>query len=93
MYERVLQRFRASIRSLNYIVPLHADEEMDEDGLSVFDLENVVLTGAIVERQRDSVTREWKYLVRGPGLDDVNLVVVGKLSVTGRLVIITVYRD
>lgn len=93
MYERVLQKFRASIRSLNYIVPLHADEEMDEDGLSVFDLENVVLTGAIVERQRDSVTREWKYLVRGPGLDDVNLVVVGKLSVTGRLVIITVYRD
>jgi hypothetical protein len=65
---------------------------MDEDGLSVFDLENVVLTGEIVERQRDSGTREWKYLVRGLGLDDANLVVVGKLSVTGRLVIITVYR-
>ena len=77
MYERILQRFRESIRSLNYVVPLHADEEMDEDGLSVFDLENAVLTGDIVERQRDGSTTY----------------VVGKLSFTGRLVIITVYRE
>lgn len=52
MYERILQRFRDRIRSLDYLVTLHADEEMDEDGLSVFDLESAVLTGEIVERQR-----------------------------------------
>jgi len=56
MYERILQRFRDRIRSLDYLITLHAEEEMDEDGLSVFDLESAVLTGEIVERQRDRQT-------------------------------------
>jgi hypothetical protein len=92
MYDRILQRFRDSIRSRDYVVTLHAEEEMDEDGLSVFDLESAVLTGEIVERQRDRLTREWKYIVNGSGLDGGTVGVVGKLSITGRLVIITVYR-
>ncbi len=45
-----------------------------------------------VKRQRDRVTREWKYVVKGTGLDGATVGVVGKLSLTGRLVIITVYR-
>ena len=65
---------------------------MDEDGLSVFDLESAVLSGEIVERQRDHLTREWKYVVNGTGPDGGTVGVVGKLSITGRLVIITVYR-
>ena len=58
MYESILRQFRDKIRSLDYVVPLHAEEEMDEDDLSVFDLESAVLTGEIVERQRDRVRRE-----------------------------------
>jgi len=93
MHERILQRFRNRIRSLDYVVTLHAEEEMDEDGLSVFDLESAVLTGEIVARQRDHKTREWKYVVNGKGLDGSTVGVVGKLSPTGCLVIITVYGD
>lgn len=93
MHERILQRFRDRIRSLDYVVTLHAEEEMDEERLSVFDLESAVLTGEIVERQRDRQTREWKYVVNGRGLDGGTVGVVGKLSPTGCLVIITVYRD
>ena len=93
MYERILQRFRDRIRNLDFVVTLHAEEEMDEDRLSVFDLESVVLTGEIVERQRDPLTREWKYVVNGKGIDRGTVGVVGKLSITGCLVIITVYRD
>lgn len=92
MYERILQRFRGKIQNLDYVVTLHAGEEMDDDGLSVFDLESAVLTGEIVERQRDSPTREWKYVVNGIGTDGGTVGVVGKLSITGCLVIITVYR-
>ena len=92
MYERILQRFRDGIRSLDYVVTLHAEEEMDEDGLSVFDLESAELTGVIVERQRDQLTRRWKYVVNGRGVDSGTVGVVGKLSITGCLVIITVYR-
>ena len=51
-----------------------------------------MLTGEIVERQRDSLTREWKYVVNGTGTDGGTVGVVGKLSITGCLVIITVYR-
>ena len=66
--------------------------DWQEDGLSVFDLENAVLTGEIVERQRDRRRREWKYVVNGKSLDGDTVGVVGKLSPTGCLVIITLYR-
>jgi len=92
MYERILQRFCDRIRRREYVVTVHGEEEMDEDGISVSDLESAVLTGEILERQRDRVSREWKYVVEGTGLDGTGVGVIGKLSVTGRLVIITVYR-
>ena len=47
----------------------HADEEADEDGLSILDIESAVLTGSIVERQQDRETRECKYVVHGQTLD------------------------
>ncbi len=92
MYERILLRFWDRIRRRQYVVTVHAEEEMDQDGISVLDLESAVLTGEFLERQRDRVTREWKYVVKGTGLDGTSVGVVGKLSLTGRLVIITVYR-
>ena len=48
MYERVLRRFREKIRTRQYVMTLHAEEEMDDDGLSIFDIEGAVLTGTIV---------------------------------------------
>lgn len=71
---------------------LHAEDEMDEDELSLFDVENCLLSGKIVERQKDRSTSESKYLVRGETLDEKKrIVVVVKLGPTGKLVIITVY--
>ena len=35
---------------------LHAEEEMDDDGLSIFDVERALLTGEIIERQKDYQT-------------------------------------
>lgn len=62
-------------------------------GLSVLDLEHAILTGEIATRQKDADTREWKYLIKGRSLSDDELVVVGKLSPTGKLVIITLYDE
>ena len=50
MLERFLKKIREKVRSRGFVVTLHADEEMNEDGLTVFDLERVLLTGDIVER-------------------------------------------
>ena len=92
MFGRVLSRMREKIRTRQYVMTLHAEEEMDDDGLSIFDVERGILTGEIVERQQDRVSGEWKYLVEGETVASAPLVVVTKLSVTGKLVIITVYR-
>ncbi|NOY61101.1 MAG: DUF4258 domain-containing protein [Calditrichaeota bacterium] len=72
---------------------VHAEEEMGNDGLTIFDIEQCILTGKIVERQRDVKTFEWKYLVRGQSVLGEWVVVAAKLSATDKLVIITVYEE
>jgi hypothetical protein len=65
---------------------------MDEDGFTLYDLEHAILSGTVVERQRDRVTREAKYRLRGTAADGRAMEIITKLSVTGRLVMITVYE-
>jgi hypothetical protein len=73
---------------------VHSEEEMHEDELTIFDVESALLTGVIVERQKDSDTGAWKYLVRGRSLDDGAVVaVVCRFGPTGKLVIITIYAE
>ncbi|MCI5131573.1 MAG: DUF4258 domain-containing protein [Candidatus Electrothrix sp. EH2] len=83
---------REAIRTRNYIMTLHAEEEMDDDDLSIFDIERIILTGTIIEQQKDQVTEEWKYLIEGDSISKELVVVVAKMSITGKLVIITVYK-
>ena len=92
MYERILRRMQAYIREGVYTLSYHARMEMEDDGFSVYDLEQGILSGTIVERQRDRVTREAKYRIRGLALDEREMEMIAKLSVTGNLVIITVYE-
>jgi hypothetical protein len=73
---------------------LHAEEEMEEDGLGILDVENALLTGSLVGRQTDRRSRERKYLVRGRSVDDTRtVVVVVKFGPTALLVILTVYAE
>lgn len=91
MFERILRKLREKVRAREYVMTLHAVEEMDDDGLTVFDIERSILTGKIIERQKDLVTGEYKYLVKGRAVIDDEVIVVTKLSPTDKLVIITVY--
>ena len=91
MFDRVLRRVQALVRANEYVVTLHGHEEMEADGLTVYDIEQVILTGQIVERQRDQRRREWKYLVEGETLDGDAARVVSKIGPTGKLVVVTVY--
>ena len=72
---------------------LHAEEEIDNDELSIFDVERAILTGEIVERQKDKEKREWKYLVRGKTIDGREVIIVTKLGPTGKMIIITVFLE
>jgi hypothetical protein len=91
MFEQILKRMRERIRTRQYVMTLHAEEEMNDDGLTIYDIERGILTGEILERQKDRVTAERKYRIRGETIDGGEVEVVAKLSPTGKLVIITVY--
>ncbi len=92
MFERILAEIRDKIRLRQYIMTVHAEEEMNDDELSIFDLERCVLTGEITERQKDKETGESKYLVEGESITNGKIMVVVKISSTGKLVFITTYR-
>jgi len=92
MYSRILYRMRNRIRNREYVVTAHARREMIDDGYSVYDLERGVLTGEVVERQRDQMTGEWKYRIRGSTVSGSEIEVLTKLSPTNTLVFITVYE-
>ena len=93
MYDAELKRMRELIHTRRYVMTLHAEEEMDADGLSIFDVESVILTGRVNERQRDREPDEWKYLVSGHALKGAAVTVVTRFSPTGKLVFITVFRE
>jgi len=84
---------RDKVRTRQYIMTLHAEEEMDDDRLSIYDIEHVILSGRIIERQKDPITAEWKYLIQGNTFSEGNVTVAAKLSPTGKLVILTVYTE
>jgi hypothetical protein len=86
-----ITRIRELVRSLNYVVSVHAAEELEDEDLTILDLENILLTGTIVERQKDRETRETKIVIRGRTLDDRQAEAVVKIGFTGVLYIITVY--
>ena len=91
MFDQVLRRMRAKIAAGEYVMTAHAEEEMEDDGLSIFDIEHAVLDGAIVERQREAGTNEYKYRLEGPTIGGKDMVVVLKMGPTGKVVMITVF--
>ena len=69
----------------------HAAEELEDDNLTILDLENILLTGRIAERQKDRKTRETKTIIRGQILDDREGEAVVKINRSGVLYVVTVY--
>lgn len=93
MFESILVELRNYVRTNKYVVTTHAADEMDEDDLSIYDIERAILNGEIVERQKDEERSEWTYLVLGRSLDDHPIIVVTKIGPTDKLIIITVFKD
>jgi hypothetical protein len=91
MAQASISQFRHLIRTLNYVVSTHAAEELEDDNLTILDLENIILTGEITERQRDAKTREVKCVIAGVTLEGTAAETVVKVGFTGKLIVITVY--
>ncbi len=91
MVKQILNRMREKVRRRKYVMTFHAKKEMNDDELSIYDVERGILTGEIIERQKDKVTAEWKYRIKGETIEGDEIEVIAKLSPTNKLVIITVY--
>ena len=91
MYEGILRRMRDLVLDQQYVMTYHARQEMNEDRLSIFDVEQCIVTGEVVERQKDRITGEWKYRILGATIDGESMELLAKFSLTGKLVILTVY--
>lgn len=92
MYPRILQQLRALVRQGEYVLSVHAENEMAEDGFTEEDLEAAILNGRIVRRERNRVGR-LKYVIEGVAQDGRGLTVVAQQFPTRRLVLmITAYE-
>jgi hypothetical protein len=91
--DRTLPRLRDLVRQHRYLVSSHAADELQHDELDILDPASIVLTGKIIERQRDHKTGEAKYVIRGITLASAIGCVVAKFDSIGRAVIITVYLE
>lgn len=92
MYPRVLQQIRALVRQGEYVLSVHVENELDDDGFTDQDLEASILNGKIVRRERDSIGRP-KYVIEGTALDGRSLTAVAQPFRTRQLVlIITAYE-
>ncbi len=91
MYENVLKRLRLSVLQNDYLLTFHVEEELKDDDLTIFDLESAILSGEIIQRQKDFQTSEYKYKLNGKTLTGEILEVIVKFSLRGRTIIITSY--
>ncbi len=91
MFESILENIQQKILQQHYVMTIHADEEMDDDNLMLDDVEQAILTGEILERQKDIATAERKYRIRGYSTDGDLVEVIVKLGLSGKVIIITVY--
>jgi len=91
MYENILKRLQLSILQNEYLLIFHVEEELEDDDLTIFDLESAILSGKIIQRQKDFQTSEYKYKLNGKTLAGEILEIIVKFSLRGRTIIITSY--
>jgi hypothetical protein len=90
--KRIIDKIREAVRTGNYDMTHHANEEMAEDNLAIYDIEYAILNGRIVKREKDD-PRGTKYTVFGKGMSpETSVGIVGRFKETGVFLIITVYK-
>lgn len=92
MPRRTIERIREKIRLRAYDMTVHAIEEMAEDDLDILDVEQAVLNGQVVRREKDD-PRGTKYVIEGLATDgETSVGVVGRFQGSERYLIITLYE-
>ena len=90
MPRKGIREIREKIRTKNYEFTGHAEEEREDDDLSVADLRGAILTGRVVQILTND-PRGNRYVVRGKAQDGKEIEVVCRFLASGKLRILTVY--
>lgn len=90
MFAHILPKMQAKVRNRQIVVTLLVEEEMTNNRLTIFDLENIILTSEVIERQKDDNRSEWSYLLSGKTLEGNQVIVRASLSPTDKLVIMNI---
>lgn len=92
MYPRILEQIRALVGRGDYVLSVHAENELAKDGFTEEDLEAAILNGRIVRRERDSIGRP-KYVIEGRARDRRGLTAAAqRFQTRGLVLIITAYE-
>lgn len=85
-----IQRIRQKILDKDYYLSSHAEEEMAEDNIERYDIENAILKGRIEKKLTEDV-RGTRYRIGGPTKDGRPIYVVCRFKDNSNLIIITAY--
>jgi len=92
MPQGAIYKIRNAVKTENYDMTYHAIEEMAEDGLNIFDIENAMLNGKIIKIDKND-PRGAKFILKGMADNKSDLIgIVGRFKETGTFLIITVYK-
>ena len=87
----VIERIRHKIRSRQYYLSAHAEEEMADDRFERKDVEDAIFHG-FIEKQLTLDVRGTRYRIEGPANDGRWMYILCRFREIGDLVIITVYE-
>jgi uncharacterized protein DUF4258 len=88
---KVIDRIKDKIRNGLYDLTRHANDEMAEDNLDIAEVECSILNGKILKVEKDD-PRGTKYTVCGTADQEILVGTVGRITETGRYLIVTVYE-
>jgi hypothetical protein len=87
----VIEKIREKIRTRDYYISSHAEDEMAEDGFERADIENAILKG-FVQKKLTRDPRGTRFRVEGPAIDGRLIHVLCRFKEVGSLIIITAYQ-
>ena len=84
-----LKQIQSLVRNGLYYFTEHAYDEAEMDGFGIYDIEQGILT----EKIRRSWAKQGKYEVIGWSSEGRQIVAVCRITLTGKVRVITVYED
>lgn len=86
----ILQKIRQRVLDRDYFLSSHAEEEMLDDVIDRFDVENAIPKGRI-EKQLTHDSRGTRYRIEGPCLNGRIIHVICRFREESNMLLITVY--